>query len=96
MVLAVWSHDLFGIPYSAFEPSILKRPVCINYFAHHTIRVNGKTYEHTLMCCPWFQLHPNKDVYGKQVTIWENSILKNLDIFTIEKCISVTPINFTF
>ena len=25
------------------------------------------------MCCSWFQLHPNKDVYGKQVPIWENS-----------------------
>ena len=28
------------------------------------------------MCCLWFQLHPNKDVYGKPVTIWENSLFE--------------------
>ena len=76
VVLAVWPHDLFGTAYSSLESPILQRPVRINYFAHHNIKVNGNTYEHTLMCCSWFQLHPEKDTYGKPVTIWENSLFE--------------------
>ena len=54
----------------------MKRPVRINCFAYHTLKVNGKIYEHSLMCCSWFQLHPNKDTYGKPVTIWEDSLFE--------------------
>ena len=76
VVLAVLPHDLSGTPHSALEPPIMKRPVHINCFAYHTLKVNGKIYEHSLMCCSWFQLHPNKDTYGKPVTIWEDSLFE--------------------
>ena len=76
VVLAIWPHDFFGTRYSAPEPPILQRPVRINYFAHHNIKVNDKTYEHTLMCCSWFQLHPGKDEYGKPITVWENDLFE--------------------
>ena len=77
MVLAAWPHDLFGTSQSALEPPVMQRLVRINNFAHHNIKVNGKTYEHALiMCCSWFQLHPGKDTYGKPVTVWENSLFE--------------------
>jgi len=77
VVLAAWPHDLlFGTSHSALEPPIMQRPVHINHFTHHNIKVNSKTHEHTLMCCSWFQLHPEKDTYGKPVTVWGNSLFE--------------------
>ena len=76
VVLAMWPHDLFGTRYSAPESPILQRPVRVNYFAHHNIKVNDKTYEHTLMCCSWFQLHPGKDKYGKPLLSGKTVYLK--------------------
>lgn len=87
IVLAVWNHDLFETSYSLAESPVLHRPVQVNYFCHHNITVDGKSYEHTLMCCSWFQFHPKKDSCGKPVTIWEHELFET-------SAINILPVQF--
>lgn len=84
IVLAIWNHDL---SYSNLESPVLHRPVQINYFCHHNIMVDGKSFEHTLMCCSWFQFHPKKDACGKPVTIWEHELFET-------SAINIMPVQF--
>ena len=53
-----------------------QRPVRINYFAAHSIKVNGEDQPNILVCVSWFQKHPLKDSCGKPLTVWEHDIFE--------------------
>lgn len=78
IVLAEWNHDLFGTtPDSTNNMNVEHRPVRINYFAQHMVKVDGKNVSHILACVSWFKKHRDKDKLGKPITVWECDIFEN-------------------
>ena len=82
IVMAHWNECFFG-PNSGSEEN---RPVKIDYFAEHTIVLNGGYLTHALVYASWFKYRPNKDVYGEPVTVWE------CDTFELPGIHSIIPV----
>ena len=86
VVMVTWKSTLFRSSDAEFE-STEQRPVRINYFAAHSIKVKDKFHSHVITAVSWFKKHPLQDVYGKPLTVWEH------EIFEIGFCTFV-PIQF--
>lgn len=65
-----------------------QRPARINYFAKHTVSVQGVCYSHLLFSALWFKRHSMADAYGSPVSIWE------CDIFDLPAVSYIIPIQF--
>ena len=76
--MAHWNPELYGLPHSStVSTSIIEeRPARINYFASHSITVQGSQHDTVLFSASWFKYHPSKNVYGKPVTVWECDIFE--------------------
>ena len=70
IVLVHWNEDLLGPNLTSEQ----YRPVSINFFIEQSIQVEERTYTPYLFSVSWFKLRPDKDIFGKPVTIWECDI----------------------
>ena len=87
IVMAHWNPELYGLPRSStVSTSIEERPARINYFASHSITVQGSQHDTVLFSASWFKYHHSKNVYGKPVTVWE------CDIFEVFGSYSILPV----
>lgn len=89
IVMASWTPCLFTIGSSSRQLTAAcqheDRPTRINYFAKHSVLVDGTQKTHLLFSASWFKRHPNKNSLGKPVTLWE------YDLFEAGNC-SVIPV----
>ena len=60
----------------------------INYFARHSVCVQGSLHNMVLFSASWFKPHSCNDKYGKPVTVWE------CDLFEVHGLYSILPIHF--
>ena len=84
IVFTQWNSDFFG-PNNVPDHH---RPVLIKYFAEQSVVVNGLTQRHILFAANsmWFKHRPDKDVFGKPVTIWDH------DLYEPFGCHSIIPV----
>ena len=89
LVLSLWNQKLF---YPTVEHTgdneCVHRPTRINFFAKHNIEVNGIRHSLILFSASWFKYHPDKDIFGKPITVWE------CDIYETPGSHSIIPVEF--
>ena len=71
------------------------RPARIEYFAKVSTVVDGTPVSHIMVCLHFFKNHPEKDICGKPVTIWECDIFYFCTISPIDvvKCRTVSLVD---
>ena len=70
IVFVHWNTDFFG-PNNVPDHH---RPVLIKYFAQHNIIINGHTHRLIAFAAMWFKSRPDKDLFGKPVTVWDHDL----------------------
>lgn len=85
LVMIEWRSDLFGQDCETASREKY-RPAKINFFAKHSAIIRDKAVEHLVVSVDWFKYHPEKNICGKPVTVWEN------DIFELPGVHSIIPI----
>ena len=64
------------------------RPALIHHFAKHSIKLGETILSHYLVNLSWYKHHPDKDVCGKPISVWENDVFETIGLH------SIIPIQF--
>lgn len=86
-MMCLW-HPLFSQHVVASPQSSEQRPAKINYFAKHTVIINGEYHTHLLFSASWFKRHYKVDAFGSPISLWE------CDLFDLPEVSSIIPVQF--
>lgn len=76
LVLVAWNCMYFGPVLTPVTDNEILRPARINYFLSHHISINGTVLNHMLVSLSWFQFHPQKDYFGKPLSVWCHNLFE--------------------
>ena len=74
VMMALWDPQYLGPSPGSSTPGAVVCPAQIQFLVKHNIKIMGSYCCHLCVSLLWYKHHPRKDLYGKPVSVWENSL----------------------